>query len=244
MPPISATFWKPPQRIFARRAIALRAAARPAPSGVAVAEQSSTRAHRRRWPPAAPLVRWRRSRREATPSATRTAIAITDIVAAAEQHEVGRRPQGHVLAEDPVPDVVERQRQEAEAGAAEQQHAADRHVPALADPDPAGAGVLLAGEPEAEDARGEGAEEAEQHRVVAGVAERPVVAAVIDVVADVPEAAAHRQQQRDGGDEDRQRDPCRGRKTQRGRGGGARENLGAPRRWARTSQTSAAVPPQ
>ena len=78
------------------------------------------------------------------------------------------------------------------------------------DPDPSRSGVLLAGEAEAEDPGGEGAKEAEQLRIVARVAERAVVAAVIDVVADVPKASAHRQEQRDGGDEHRQRNPSGG----------------------------------
>ena len=83
-------------------------------------------------------------------------------------------------------------------------------------------------EPEAQHAGGERAEEAEQHRPVAGVAERPVVAPVVDVVADVPEAAAHHRQQRDDPDEGRQRRPRRQPEDERGRRAGAREQARAP----------------
>jgi AcrR family transcriptional regulator len=125
-----------------------------------------------------------------------------------------------------MPDVVEWQRKEAETGAAEQQQAADGGLPAGPDRDPRGPCVTFAWQADREDAGGEGAEEAEQHRVVARVAERAVVAPVVDVVADVPVAAAHRQEQRDRGDQDRKRDPAGGAEdpTRGCRGGG--EELG------------------
>ncbi len=147
---------------------------------------------------------------------------------AAEEHEVGGRPQRHVLPEDPVPDVVEGQRGQAERRAEDHQRAADRHPPATAEADPGGTRLLAVCQPEAQHAGGERAEEAEQHRPVAWVAERAVIAPVIDVVADVPEAAAHHGQQRHDPDEGRQRGPRRQPEHERGRRPGAREKAGAP----------------
>ena len=141
---------------------------------------------------------------------------------------MGGRPQRHVLPEDPVPDVVERQGGEAERRAEDHQRAAHRHPPAAAEAHPGRARLLAVGEPEAQHPGGERAEEAEQHRPVAGVAQRAVVAPVVDVVADVPEAAAHHEQQRHDPDEGRQRGPRRQPEDERGRRAGAREQARAP----------------
>jgi hypothetical protein len=48
---------------------------------------------------------------------------------AADQHQMGRTPERHVLAEQPVPDVVEREPDQREDPARADQHAAERRVP-------------------------------------------------------------------------------------------------------------------
>jgi hypothetical protein len=134
---------------------------------------------------------------------------------------VGGRPQRHVLAEDPVPDVVERKGGEAEGRAAEEQQGAEGHAPAAGDPYPRAARVALVREPDAQEASGEHSEEAEQHRVVPRIAEGALVAPVVDVVADVPVAADHREEQGGRRDEDGQRAPRRYPEDPRGQGAGA-----------------------
>ena len=54
---------------------------------------------------------------------------------AADHHQVGRAPERHVLAEDPVPEVVEREAEQGEGAGREQPDAAERRVPVLAEPD-------------------------------------------------------------------------------------------------------------
>ena len=66
------------------------------------------------------------------PSFSRTSIPVTVSMPAEEEDEVGGRPERHVLPEDPVPEVVEGQRGQAEGHADHQQHRADRHPPAVA----------------------------------------------------------------------------------------------------------------
>ena len=52
---------------------------------------------------------------------------------AADQHQVGRAPERHVLPEQPVPEVVERKAEQGEARGGNHQHAAERRVPAAVD---------------------------------------------------------------------------------------------------------------
>ena len=115
---------------------------------------------------------------------------------AGDQHQVGGAPQRHVLAEEPVPHVVEREAEQGvEAGAGEQE-AADRHVPALDEPDGGGAGLLVERHRAGQHATGEDAEQPEEDQVVRGVGQRPLVAADADVQADVPQHPEQRDEQR------------------------------------------------
>ena len=58
---------------------------------------------------------------------------------AADQHQVRRPPEGDVLAEEPVPEVVEREADAARRPPqASDQHAADRRVPVAGDLDRGG----------------------------------------------------------------------------------------------------------
>ena len=106
---------------------------------------------------------------------------------AGDQHQVGRAPQRDVLAEQPVPDVVEGKAEQCvEAGPGEQQ-AADGHVPALDEVHRRGAGLLAQRHRAGEDAAGEDAEQPEEDEVVRRVGQRAGVAADVDVQRDVPE---------------------------------------------------------
>ena len=141
---------------------------------------------------------------------------------AGDQHQVGGAPEGDVLAEQPVPDVVEGEaEQRVEAGAGEQQ-AADGHVPALDEADGGGPGLLAHRHRAGEDAAGEDAEQAEQDEVVRRVGQRARVAADVDVQRDVPEHPEQGAQQRGRGEHGGQRDPGRhaGRLAQPGAGPG------------------------
>jgi hypothetical protein len=62
---------------------------------------------------------------------------------AADQHQVRGTPEGHVLPEEPVPDVVEREAREREGSGDEQHDAAERGVPAGRDLDRHAAWPLL-----------------------------------------------------------------------------------------------------
>jgi hypothetical protein len=128
---------------------------------------------------------------------------------AGDQHEVGGSPQGDVLAEEPVPDVVEREAEQGVEAGAGQQHPADRDVPALEEADRGGAGLLVQGHRTREDAAGEDTEEAEEDQVVRGVGQRALVASDADVQRDVPEHAQQRHEQRERGEDGRQGHPRR-----------------------------------
>ena len=141
------------------------------------------------------------------------------------------RPERHVLAEDPVPDVVERQRGQPEAPCSPRaaRRRAARASPARSAPR-RGSRPRWSAMPDAEDAGGERREDPEQQRPVAGVAERARVAAVVDVVADVPQAAPHRGQQARRPRSRPAAPPSRARgRPQRGERAGALEHLRAPR---------------
>ena len=142
----------------------------------------------------APQLRPRRRARCSPPSAPGAhALAQEDGLGdqgqagAADQHQVGRAPERHVLAEDAVPHVVEREGDQRVGAADRDQDAADRRVPVLRDPDRRGTGALaLLGQRDREDAGGEDAEQADEDEVVGGVGQRAGVAAVVDVQGDVP----------------------------------------------------------
>src|SRR5581483_29735 len=127
---------------------------------------------------------------------------------AADQHQVGRAPERDVLAEQAVPDVVEREADQRERRTGHDQDPAEWRVPVAADPDRAAAGPG-AGQDDGEEAGGEDAEEAGEDEVVGGVGERPGVAADVDVQGDVPVHPEERQKQRAAGDPARQRRPAR-----------------------------------
>ena len=146
---------------------------------------------------------------------------------AADQHQVGRAPEGHVLAEDPVPDVVEREADQGEGRGGEHRDPAERRVPVAGDPHRALARLALR-EDDREEAGAEDAEEADEDQVVGGVGKRPGVAAVVDVQGDVPVHAEQRDQQRAGGDQRRQGGPGR-------EPGVARREAGEPAKHVRSA---------
>ena len=116
----------------------------------------------------------------------------------ADQHQVRRAPQRDVLAEQPVPHVVEREARERERAAGRHQQAADGRAPAPADGD-RGRARGLARHRHREHAGGEHAEQPGEDQVVGGVRERAGVAALVDVQGDVPVHAEQRRLERDPG---------------------------------------------
>ena len=127
---------------------------------------------------------------------------------AADQHQVGRAPEGHVLAEEPVPDIVERKADQREGGASADQDAAERRVPVGPEPH-RGFTRLAFGQDHGEEARREDAEEAGKDEVMGRVGERAGIAADVDVQRDVPIHAEERDQQRAGRNPNRDADPGR-----------------------------------
>ena len=121
--------------------------------------------------------------------------------------DVRGAPQRHVLPEQGVPHVVEREARQRDETAQRQQRAAD------ADPPEAGkahaVGVVVGVEREGGHAGDRDAEQADDDRVVSRRGERAVVAALVDVPGDVPVEAEHRDQQADRGHADGQRRPAR-----------------------------------
>ena len=116
---------------------------------------------------------------------------------AADQHQVGRAPERHVLAEQPVPHVVEREACERERAASGHHQTAERRPPVAAEVDGGLGRALGAGQRDRHYARHEHAVEADQDQVVRGVGERTSVTAVVDVQGDVPVHAEHSGEQRD-----------------------------------------------
>ena len=107
---------------------------------------------------------------------------------AADHQHVGRAPERDVLAEDAVPDVVEREAEHGHRAAQQQQRAAERHAPARGQRERRAVAVVGA-EHAGQEAGQRDAAEPEQDRVVGDVGERPGVAPVVDVRGDVPEEA-------------------------------------------------------
>ena len=120
---------------------------------------------------------------------------------AADHQHVGRAPLRDVLAEQPVPQVVEgeaEQREQRDAGA---DRRTDRDPPARGEGEGT-PGEPVPGEREGERAPGEDRDQPEEDQVVRRVGQRALVAAERDVVADVPveadrpgEGAEHAHQQ-------------------------------------------------
>ena len=138
---------------------------------------------------------------------------------AADQHQVGRAPEGHVLAADPVPAVVERERRQRARAADRDHQSADRRVPAGGDLE-RGAGRFVR-QGDAEHARGEHAEEPGEDEVVGGVGQRTGVAALIDVQGDVPVHA-------EDGDQQGDREEGAGQRGPAGQAGDALGEVGGP----------------
>ena len=140
----------------------------------------------------------------------------------AEHHQVRRPPERDVLAEEPVPDVVEGEPGQREGGAGHQQDPADRHIPRRRQPQGRRPRPLL-GQHDRQPSGREDPEEAEQDEVVRGVRQRAGVAPVVDVQRDVPVQAEGRGDQRDRGDAGRERGPAWEAADAAGDGGGAAE---------------------
>ena len=77
----------------------------------------------------------RTARARRRPSTIRIALPTRVSAGAADQHQVRRPPEGDVLAEDPVPDVVERETDQRERRGGEHRDAAERRVPVAGDAD-------------------------------------------------------------------------------------------------------------
>ncbi len=170
------------------------------------------------------------------PSGSRSRSSVID--GAADEHEVRRAPEGDVLAEDAMPDVVERKADQGEHAARGHDDTAERRVP-VADDANSAPRWLFEREDAGEEACGEDAEEPAEDQIVGGVGEGSLVAACVDVDRYVPEEAEEREEQRTCGDcrgegrpageaacllrearpGDRARAPCRSGGRVRGRGG-------------------------
>ena len=90
---------------------------------------------------------------------------------AADHHQVGRTPQRDVLAEDAVPDVVEREAGQRVQAAAGHQDAADGRVPVAGDAHGGRTGLVVR-QHARQAARDEQQEQAEQDEVVRGIGQR------------------------------------------------------------------------
>ena len=110
---------------------------------------------------------------------------------AADHHHVGRAPERHVLAEQPVPHVVEREADQRE----DAQRRSATPPTGRASPRDAGPprGRVALGQDDRQQAGGEDAEQPDEDEVVGRVGQRPRVAAVVDVQRDVPVHAEQRQ---------------------------------------------------
>ena len=118
---------------------------------------------------------------------------------AADHLDVGRPPEGDVLAEQPVPHVVEGEAGEGDQPADAQQQAADGHIPIAAEPHRGPRRPLVA-EDDRQDAGQGDARQADDDEPVGGVGQRPGVAAAVDVPGDVPVEAEGGGDEADGAD--------------------------------------------
>src|SRR5947209_14729225 len=92
---------------------------------------------------------------------------------------MGRTPEGHVLAEQAMPDVVERERQQRDRRADQDQDAAERRPP-LGGESFRDVARLRVGKRQGQSAAREYAEEAEEEEVVGGIVQRSGVAAMVE----------------------------------------------------------------
>lgn len=127
---------------------------------------------------------------------------------AADEHQMCWTPERHVLAEDAVPDVVEREADQRVQAAQRHEHAADGGVPGAGDPD-RGRSRLLVGQHHRQDTGDEQQEQPDQDEVVRRVGQRALVAALADVQAHVPDEAEQRADDGRGEQEDLERHPRR-----------------------------------
>ena len=121
---------------------------------------------------------------------------------APDHHQVRRSPERHVLAEEAVPDVVEREPEQAEGTTDGDEDAAHWCVPLLADAQRRGTGpVSLLRQAHREGPGAEDPEQPDEDQVVGWVCERPWIAAGVDVERDVPVHPGERDEQRSCRDE-------------------------------------------
>ena len=156
-----------------------------------VSARATSRRHPRPLRPCAPAAAWR-----ATALDLQHGDPDERHRGAADQHQVRRAPERHVLAEEPVPDVVEREadQREGAAGADQTRRRAARTsrgaiLIAVA------LGLALR-QDHRQEAGAEDAVEAGEDEVVRGVGQRALVAALVDVQRDVPVHAEDRDEQR------------------------------------------------
>ena len=150
---------------------------------------------------------------------------------AADHQHVGRAPERDVLAEEAVPDVVEREAEHGDRAAQQQQRAAERDAPAGRQRERRAVAIVGA-EHAGQEAGQRDAAEPEQDRVVRDVGERAGVAAVVDVGGDVPEEAEGGDPERAERDQHRQRRPARHGHHALGQARQAAEQRHAPRAMA------------
>lgn len=125
-----------------------------------------------------------------------------------DEHEMGGPPQGDVLPEQPVPDVIEGKADERKRAAGHKQDAAHRDMP-VARQTHGGATGAPVGEHQGQPSGGEQAEQSGEDEVVGGIGQRARVAPVVDVQGDVPVHAEHRRDQCHRGQDQRQGGPAR-----------------------------------
>ena len=144
----------------------------------------------------------------------------------ADQHQVGRPPQRHVLAEQPVPYIVEGEADQGERTTGADQHATKGCMPIARDPHRAGA-RLLARQHHGDEAGREDAEQPDEDEVVRGVGQRALVTAHVDVQGDVPVHAEDGRDERQGGQRRGQHGPAGQPGQAAGEVGGALEQIDA-----------------
>src|SRR5271168_1668357 len=99
---------------------------------------------------------------------------------------MGWAPECYVLAEDAVPDVIERETDHRVEAAAGHQHAAHRGVPAAGDPHRCRT-RLVEGQYHRDHAGHEDAEQTDDDEVMRRVGQRTGIAPIADVPADIPD---------------------------------------------------------
>ena len=119
---------------------------------------------------------------------------------------MGWAPQRHVLAEDAVPDVIEREADHRVEAAAGHQNAADRRVPVAGDAHRCRA-RFVERQYHRDHAGHKDAEQADDDEVMRRIGQRTGVAAIADVPADIPDEAEQRADDRRREHQDGQRDP-------------------------------------